>query len=114
MKCLANIFAKFSPSENNHVYSTYYSLFLGFRLGLPVALKVDPSAHTKDGDEDDGKDDAEDDPGGQVAFIRMIPAVVEAVTLQSLGDTPTVCTLKLILLTTGTCGRRIYYTLLLH
>ena len=22
MKCLANIFAKFSPSENNHVYST--------------------------------------------------------------------------------------------
>ena len=26
MKCLANIFAKFSPSENNHVYSTSSSL----------------------------------------------------------------------------------------
>ena len=24
MKCLANIFAKFSPSENNHVYSTFH------------------------------------------------------------------------------------------
>ena len=23
VKCLDNIFAKFSPSENNHVYSTY-------------------------------------------------------------------------------------------
>ena len=31
-ECLANIFAKFSPSENNHVYNNYYRLSANISL----------------------------------------------------------------------------------
>ena len=39
MKCLANIFTKFSPSENNHVYSILFCIFavsLGIKHPDPV------------------------------------------------------------------------------
>ena len=43
VKCLANIFAKFPPSENNHVYSKW--MRTGFKHAILKQLQVKSSVH---------------------------------------------------------------------